>query len=69
MPMPPGYEGGFEKEYVEALKTFVENGGIVMIPHKACGLATKKPGAPSIAMLGWKVERGPRNLTAGAEKC
>ena len=33
MPMPPGYEGGFEKEYVEALKTFVENGGIVMIPQ------------------------------------
>ncbi len=31
MPMPPGPEGGFEKEYIEALKTFVQNGGIVMI--------------------------------------
>jgi hypothetical protein len=30
MPLPPGHEGGFEKEYVEALKTFVENGGIVI---------------------------------------
>jgi hypothetical protein len=33
MPMPPEYEGGFEKEYVEAMKTFVENGGIVMTPQ------------------------------------
>ncbi len=32
MPLPPGYEGGFEKEYIEALKTFVVNGGIVMTP-------------------------------------
>jgi len=28
-PMPCEAEGGFEKEYVEALKTFVENDGIV----------------------------------------
>ena len=30
---PPGYEDGFEKEYVKALKTTVENGGIVMTPQ------------------------------------
>jgi hypothetical protein len=69
MPMPPEYEGGFEKEYVEALKTFVENGGIVMPPNKACDLAAKELEAPSIATRDRKVERGPRNLTAGAEKC
>ena len=36
---PPEYEGGIEKEGVEALKSFVEAGGILVTMNQACGLA------------------------------
>jgi len=36
---PPQYEGGIGKEGVEALKTFVEQGGILVTLNSACGLA------------------------------
>lgn len=38
-PLPPEYEGGIDKDGVEALKTFVEEGGIVITMNQACGLA------------------------------
>ena len=39
---PPEYEGGIEKEGVEALKAFVEAGGILVTLNNACGLAFKE---------------------------
>jgi len=45
--MPPEYEGGIEKEGVEALKAFVEQGGIVVTLNQACGLAMNDLGAPA----------------------
>ncbi len=36
---PPEYEGGIEKEGVDALKAFVEAGGILVMMNQACGLA------------------------------
>lgn len=36
---PPKYEGGIGKEGVEALKTFVEQGGILVTLNSACALA------------------------------
>lgn len=36
--MPPEYEGGIEKEGVEALKEFVEQGGILVTLNNACEL-------------------------------
>ncbi len=36
---PPEYEGGIEKEGVEALKAFVEAGGILVMMNQACELA------------------------------
>jgi hypothetical protein len=36
---PPKYEGGIGEEGVEALKTFVEQGGILVTLNSACGLA------------------------------
>jgi hypothetical protein len=36
---PPEYEGGIEKEGVEALKAFVEAGGILVTMNQACELA------------------------------
>jgi hypothetical protein len=36
---PPEYEGGIEKEGVDALKSFVEKGGILVTLNSACGLA------------------------------
>lgn len=38
---PPEYEGGIEKEGVEALKAFVEEGGILVLLNNACELAFK----------------------------
>jgi hypothetical protein len=35
----PEYQGGIEKEGVEALKSFVEQGGILITLNRACGLA------------------------------
>ena len=39
---PPEYEGGIEKEGVDALKAFVETGGILVTLNNACGLAFKE---------------------------
>ncbi len=39
---PPEYEGGIEKEGVEALKSFVENGGVLITLNRACGLVFKE---------------------------
>lgn len=36
---PPEYQGGIGREGVEALKTFVEQGGILVTLNSACGLA------------------------------
>jgi len=40
--MPPEYRGGIGKEGVEALKAFVEKGGILVTLNNACGLALKE---------------------------
>ena len=34
-PLPPEYEGGIEKEGVDALKAFVEQGGILITLNEA----------------------------------
>ncbi len=39
---PPEYEGGIEKEGVEALKSFVEKGGILVTLNDACDLVFKE---------------------------
>jgi len=39
---PPEYEGGIGKEGVDALKIFVEKGGILVTLNNACGLALKE---------------------------
>ena len=41
-PLPPEYEGGIGAEGVAALKTFVEEGGILVTLNEACGLAIKE---------------------------
>ncbi len=43
---PPEYEGGIEKEGVEALKAFVEQGGILVTLNRACELAIRELEAP-----------------------
>ncbi|MHB8054632.1 MAG: hypothetical protein ACYDH3_05240, partial [Candidatus Aminicenantales bacterium] len=40
-PLPPEYEGGLEKEGVDNLKAFIENGGILVTLNDACKLAIK----------------------------
>jgi hypothetical protein len=47
MPMPPEYEGGIEKEGVDALKAFVEEGGILVTLNEASELAIRELGAPA----------------------
>jgi hypothetical protein len=44
---PPEYEGGIGKEGVEALKSFVEQGGILVTLNSACGLAFKEFQVPA----------------------
>ena len=44
---PPEYTGGIGKEGVDALKTFVENGGILVTLNDACGLAFKEFSVPA----------------------
>lgn len=46
-PLPPEYEGGIEKEGVEALKTFVEKGGILVTLNSACQLIFKEFEVPA----------------------
>ena len=46
--VPPEYEGGIGKEGVEALKSFVEKGGILVTLNNACELVFKEfPGVPA----------------------
>ena len=54
--MPPEYEGGIEKEGVEALKQFVENGGILVTLNNACELVFKEFTPPASNALE-RVER------------
>ncbi len=46
MNIPPEYEGGIGKEGVDALKTFVEKGGILVTLNSATGLVFKDFTAP-----------------------
>lgn len=55
-PMPPEYAGGIDKEGVEALKAFVEQGGIVVTLNQACGLALSDLGVQARNVLD-RVER------------
>ena len=45
-PLPPEYEGGLEKEGIDALKAFVEQGGILVTLNEACKTAIKEFEAP-----------------------
>jgi hypothetical protein len=54
--MPPEYEGGIEKEGVEALKKFVEEGGILVTLNNACELVFKEFTPPASDALE-RVER------------
>ncbi len=54
--VPPEYEGGIEKEGVEALKAFVEKGGIVVALNEACVFASRELNVPARNALD-KVER------------
>jgi hypothetical protein len=54
--MPPEYEGGIEKEGVEALKKFVEDGGILVTLNNACELVFKEFTPPASDALE-RVER------------
>ena len=54
--MPPEYEGGIEKEGVEALKKFVEDGGILVTLNNACELVFKEFTPPASNALE-RVER------------
>jgi len=46
-PLPPEYEGGIEKEGVEAVKAFVEEGGMLITLNQASELAIRELGAPA----------------------
>lgn len=54
--MPPEYEGGIDKEGVDALKEFVEQGGILVTLNEACGLIFKEFKVPARNAIE-KVER------------
>ena len=45
--LPPEYEGGIGKEGVEALRAFVEQGGILVTLNNACGLVFKEFRVPA----------------------
>jgi hypothetical protein len=45
-PLPPEYQGGIGKEGVEAIKTFVEKGGILVTLNEACNFAFKEFNVP-----------------------
>ena len=46
-PLPPEYEGGIGKEGIEALKVFVEQGGILVTLNNACRLIFKEFKVPA----------------------
>lgn len=54
---PPEYEGGIGKEGIDALKKFVEEGGVLVTLNEACGLAFKEFEVPAQNAL----ERVSRN--------
>ncbi|MBM3297038.1 MAG: hypothetical protein FJY83_05490 [Candidatus Aminicenantes bacterium] len=56
MTVPPEYEGGVEQAGVDALKTFVEKGGMVVALNEACLFAARELGAPARNVLE-RVER------------
>ena len=45
--MPPQYEGGIGDEGIQALKSFVEQGGILVTLNNACGLVFKEFNVPA----------------------
>ncbi len=45
--LPPEYEGGIGQEGVDALKVFVEKGGILVALNRACEFAINEFGAPA----------------------
>jgi hypothetical protein len=45
--LPPEYEGGIGQEGVDALKAFVEKGGILVALNRACEFAINEFGAPA----------------------
>jgi hypothetical protein len=55
-PLPPEYEGGIEKEGIDGLKAFVEEGGILVTLNEACDLGFKELEVPARNALE-KVER------------
>jgi len=44
--IPPEYEGGIGKEGIDALKAFVDQGGILVTLNNACGLVIKELNVP-----------------------
>jgi hypothetical protein len=50
-PLPPEYEGGIEKEGIDALKAFVEQGGILVLLNGACELGFKELEVPAQDVL------------------
>ncbi|MCX8159328.1 MAG: M14 family metallopeptidase [Candidatus Saccharicenans sp.] len=48
---PPEYEGGIDKEGIEAVKAFVEEGGMLITLNQAAELATRELGAPARNVL------------------
>jgi hypothetical protein len=56
-PLPPEYEGGIGTEGIAALKTFVEEGGILVTLNEACGLAIKEFEPPARSALD-RLDRG-----------
>lgn len=42
IPLPPEYEGGIETDGIDALKLFVEEGGVLITLNRACGLVLKE---------------------------
>lgn len=44
---PPEYEGGIEKEGIDAVRSFVEEGGVLITLNQAVELATRELGAPA----------------------
>lgn len=50
-PLPPEYAGGLDKEGVDALKAFVENGGILVAMNESCKLAIREFEPPARDVL------------------
>ena len=46
-PLPPEYEGGIEADGIDALRLFVEEGGILVALNRACGLVLREFDIPA----------------------